>query len=140
MDFEELLEQISLNVYEALEHQDYPFDLLVRDLNPNRYANRQPIVNVIYGFQNFTDVHLDLGTGSGGTPTADSGHVEFHSFDLTFKTSKFDLTLFVEDQGQSLVLTMEYDTGLFFPESIQKMLISFENFARTLSHSREETL
>lgn len=136
MDFDELLQEVIQNIFEAFEHQDYPFDLLVQRLNPNRYANRQPILNVIYGFQSYADITVDL-----------EGEFEFYTLHdgddanpdqlkdvpLSFKTSKFDLTLFVSDTGENLHLYLEYDTNLFLSESIKKYLLILKRFARMVT-------
>ena len=135
MDFEALLEQVTQSTTEAFDHQDYPFDLLVRKLNPQRLTNRQPIVNVIYAFQNFEDVHIDLGfqnraaAGAAGIPGG-SAIEHARPFGVFFKTSKFDLTLFVSAEPDGIVLTLEFDTALFRPASIRRYLSTFERFAR----------
>ena len=71
MEFESLLEQVAQNALEALEHQDYPFDMLVEKINPSRESNRQPLVNVIYGFQNYEDVKPGTNGTAGPDPEAD---------------------------------------------------------------------
>ncbi len=59
MDFDDLLTLMIDRSREALEYQTirstHPDD---RAAQPARRANRQPLVNVIYGFQNFADVHV----------------------------------------------------------------------------------
>ncbi|HKX32887.1 MAG TPA: amino acid adenylation domain-containing protein [Blastocatellia bacterium] len=129
MEFDELLDQVKQHAGEALEHQDYPFDLLIRRLNPGRYGNRQPLLNVVYGFQNFTDVRVKVGDPEHG----DSALAEMTAFPISFRTSKFDLTLFVSDLDQTLLLELEYDTGLFLPATIEKLLSTMERFARQLT-------
>ena len=134
MDFETLLDQVTESTTEAFDHQDYPFDLLVRRLNPHRFANWQPILNVLYGFQNFEDVHIDVGFQS-RAPAAEArvsaGAIEHaQPFGVFFKTSKFDLTLFACEERDGLALTIEFDTALFRPGSIRRYLSAFERFAR----------
>ena len=51
------------------------------------------------------------------------------TFDFVFETSKFDLTLFVTDLGEELLLHLEYDTELFAAESIREGLRALERFA-----------
>jgi non-ribosomal peptide synthetase component F len=60
MEFNHLLKQVIENTADAFDHQNYPFDLLVQKLNPNRYANRQPLFNVAYTFQNIEDVRATI--------------------------------------------------------------------------------
>jgi non-ribosomal peptide synthetase component F len=134
MEFEALLRQVTQSTSEAFENQDYPFDMLVRKINPRRMSNRQPILNVIYGFQNYLDVNLDIGFHTGAVPLrlfdGNGGLEQAQSFDLSFKTSKFDLTLFVFEQDKGLNLTLEFDTALFRPESIRRYLSVFGRLAR----------
>jgi len=153
MDFADLVGLVKARTGEAFEHQDYPFDLLVERLNPGREGNRQPVLNVIYAFQNFEDVSIDIGDrgpGTGGretlstpnsqlpfpkspipdprSPVPDPG-VLVRPFKVPFETSKFDLTLFVTDMNQQLQLSLEYDTQLFRLETIRRVLAAVERFA-----------
>ena len=61
MKFGELLRQVTASMTEAIEFQDYPFDLLIQKLRPPRRSNRPPLINVVYGFHDFQDLRLDLG-------------------------------------------------------------------------------
>jgi non-ribosomal peptide synthetase component F len=130
MEFDELLAQVVAAADDAFEHQDYPFDLLVQKVNPHRSTNRQPLLNVIYAFQNFSDVHVEvggLGAVEDGAATAELAPTQ--AFAQAFKTSKFDLTLFVTDEAGRLQCTLEYDTGLFRPETIRRHLGVLRRFA-----------
>jgi len=129
MEFDALLDSVSQAAYEAYDHQDYPFDLLIEKLNPNRIANRQPLINVLYAFQNYADVHVDISV-DGASAVANSGSgLRFEPFPFSHNTSKFDLTLFAFDDTDRLILHMEYDTALFRPETIQQYLENFIRFA-----------
>ncbi|MDM8560643.1 amino acid adenylation domain-containing protein [Candidatus Parabeggiatoa sp. HSG14] len=128
MEFDELLQLVIQNTQEAFEHQDYPFDLMIQKLNPTRINNRQPLLNVIYAFQNFLDVHIDIGADKSVLEkVGDLNNPK--GLDVSFKTSKFDLTLFVSDYGDTLHFDMEYDTGLFLPATIQHYLAILQRFA-----------
>jgi hypothetical protein len=134
MEFGDLLAQVTARTADAFEHQDYPFDRLIEDLNPDRVGTRQPVVNVIYAFQNFEDVAIDIGlrdsvpARSAADPAIADGAPPISAFPISFETSKFDLTLFVTEDGESLLLTMEYDTHLFKPETIRRCLGWIEKF------------
>lgn len=136
MEFGDLLDQVIRNTHEAFEHQDYPFDLLIQKLNPHRVSNRQSIVNVIYGFQNFADIHIDIEADNKDQLSTDEidNTDNVKDSELSFKTSKFDLTLFVLDMEESLKLYMEYDTGLFLPETIRRNLSILHRFAKMVSN------
>jgi non-ribosomal peptide synthetase component F len=139
MDFADLVGLVKARTGEAFEHQDYPFDLLVERLNPGREGNRQPVLNVIYAFQNFEDVTIDIGVKS-QIPSPKSQAPEsripnpesralVQPFKVPFETSKFDLTLFVTDMNGQLQLSLEYDTQLFRQETIRRVLAAVERFA-----------
>ena len=136
VEFDALLNQVTENVQEAFEHQDLPFDLLIETLNPDRISNRQPLLNVIYAFQNFDDVRIDIGLNSKGADSArkqrEPGRIK--AFDVSFETSKFDLTLFVTDMREGLLLSLEYDTGLFRPEAIRRNLLTLQRFAKAVAN------
>ncbi len=128
--FDELLDQVVDNVQEAFECQDYPFDLLVERLNPDRAAGRNPLLNVIYGFQNFEDAYIDLGAKERQASSPEPSALQSaEPLDIEFRTAKFDLTLFVTDMDGRLRLTMEYDVGVFADATIRWMLATFERFA-----------
>lgn len=128
MDFDVLLDDISRSTLEAYDHQDYPFDLIIEKINPDRIANRQPLINVVFAFQNYADVHVEF-ESDGSTAAIESGGLRIEPFAFSFNTSKFDLTLFAFDDVDRLILNMEYDTGLFRPETIASYLETLSRFA-----------
>jgi amino acid adenylation domain-containing protein/non-ribosomal peptide synthase protein (TIGR01720 family) len=127
MEFDELLAEVTAGATEAFEHQEYPFDLLVQKVNPARASNRQPLLNVIYGYQNFSDVHVDIGTRAPSAAAATG--LDARPLEQAFRTSKFDLTLFVGEENGGLALTLEYDTGLFRAATAQRYLALLQRFA-----------
>ncbi|MCP4686918.1 MAG: amino acid adenylation domain-containing protein, partial [Desulfobacterales bacterium] len=133
MEFHELLEEVNRVTADAFRHQDYPFDLLVRKLHPARQANRQPVLNVVYAFQSFTDIHVDMGLENRDGEEEDESAYALENFEIPLKTSKFDLTLFVSHQEETLHLHLEYDTGLFRADTIHKHLSTLERFIRLVA-------
>jgi amino acid adenylation domain-containing protein len=90
----------------ALAHQDAPFEQLVALLVPERDLSRHPLFQVFCAHVPATE--LTLG--------------DARPFDARPATSRFDLTLFVEEeQGGSLELAWEYSTDLFEPATIERM-------------------
>jgi non-ribosomal peptide synthetase component F len=138
MEFEALLEQVARNTREAFEHQDYPFDVLVEKINPRRESNRQPLLNVIYGFQNFEDIEPGKrvigGASAADLPPPDRSGDWAAAFECSFETSKFDLTLFVAESSANLIFSLEFDTGLFMRETILGYLRTLDRFARMIVH------
>ena len=140
LELAELIRTVRDRATAAFEHQDYPFDLLVRRLRPTRVANRQPILNVIYAYQNFEDVTIDVGVRATPPPDEPSGDPlsgpsrpnggeGIRSFAVPFETAKFDLTLFVTEMDDELLLSLEFDTSLFEARTAQRTLEALGRFA-----------
>lgn len=133
MGFEQLLTSCIDGLNEGFEFQDYPFDLLIQKLNPRRHPGRLPLINVLYGFQNFADVQVELGTTAGQADMSQA-----RAFNFSFETAKFDMTLFVADSGRELDLTLEYDSSLFRPQSIGRYMTALGRFAHQVAAGEKE--
>ncbi|MBD2166644.1 amino acid adenylation domain-containing protein [Calothrix membranacea FACHB-236] len=112
--FRELLARVKSTALEAYVHQDLPFDKLVEELQPERDLSHNPLFQVMFVLQNIpiptpqlSDISLSFTEGDNGS-------------------SKFDLTLFMEDREQGLVATLEYNTDLFNADTIHRMLGHFQ--------------
>ena len=98
----------------AFSNQDLPFEKLVEELNPERKINRTPLFQVMFALQN--------------APRPDISRDALTLTPLKVKSekSKFDLTLEVEDDSDGLRVSFEYNTDLFAPATIARMLLHFQ--------------
>jgi hypothetical protein len=124
----------------AMDHRDYPFDLLVRTMAPRRVANRQPLVNVCYEYQRFDEVGAIMGgEREPGTAYRDpvfgpSGPTE-PGYDaalceaLLTPTAKHDLLLFLIERRDSCEFVLEFDTDLLDRVAAERWLGYLEQFA-----------
>ena len=129
-EFGSLLTHVHKTLMEALDHRDYPFDCLVRDLAPKRTGNRQPLINVVFEYQRFEPVNTALIF----PPAADVSASFARSLDevIYTKTAKHDLILFYVDQEKSTELMIEYDTDILDTPTIERWLSYFMQLARHL--------
>jgi amino acid adenylation domain-containing protein len=108
--FRGLLKRVRDIALGAYAHQDLPFEKLVEELQPERSLSHTPLFHVAFVFQNAPIGRLEL-SGLRLTPIGgDNG------------TSKFDLTLFLEETEQGIVGGLEYNTDLFAATTIRRML------------------
>ncbi len=129
LSFGDLIEQVKINTAEAFEHQNYPFDLLVEKLSPERFTNHQPLVNVTYSFQNLKDVVLESDQAvHSKMEKQDSLQISGFYFGEGNNTSKFDILLFVNEIEGELDLNFEYNSAIFKRTTIQKYLGYFKRF------------
>ncbi len=110
--FVDYLGQVSGVVVESLDHADYPFDLLVDQLNLERDVSRNPVFDAMFVMQNMTETPLRL---AGPTPA--------HPFSMD--TSMCDLTLEVEESDGALRCQLIYASRLFLPDTIERMAQHF---------------
>jgi amino acid adenylation domain-containing protein len=108
-DFLALLQQVKQTELEAHDHQDIPFDVVVEQLNPARSLSHAPLFQVMFALQNAPEHALAL----------DGLHTTLLQSDV--RTSKFDLTLSIEQRAQGLACDWEYSTDLFRPDTIARM-------------------
>ena len=88
--------------------------MVVEALQPERSTSYTPIFQVMMVLQNAPQ-RVEKVAG-----------IELRGIEGEQTTAKFDLTLFVEEQGQEMVCWMEYNTDLFNESTIQQMLNTYE--------------
>ena len=110
----------------AYENQDLPFEKLVEELRPERNLSYTPLFQTMFNFRNVP-----------GKPKQMNG-LTLAPFEIERTTSKFDLTLDVTEMDEVLFVLFEYNTDLFRPETIKRMLCNFENLLNGVSSNLDE--
>ncbi len=128
MGFEQVLDQVSQHVKDAYEHQNYPFDLLVEKLNPERLSNRQTLFNVMYAFQNYVDVAIRVDTEQPNVFDTQIHAFQSKIFEQEITTAYFDLTTYINDHGNTLEITFNYNSDLFESYTIEALLNQYKEF------------
>src|SRR5262249_3627987 len=99
--FEDFFGEIVRSTRAAFDHQAYPFDRLIGDLNIPRDLSRSPLFDVLLILQNQDEPGLRFNDLRVAPAFEHPG------------TSKFDLTFCFKELPTGLVLAIEYDTDLF---------------------------
>lgn len=120
MPFWAFVQSIHGAILEMLDHQDYPFDLLVEKLQVERKDGRNPVYDTVFAFQNMRIPKF----------SADGLEVELENED---SISKFDITVEAIEQGDHLIITFKYDTSLYEE-------ITIHNFMQILKNGLEKAL
>jgi len=120
LSFQELLARVKSTALEAYVHQDLPFEKLVEELQPSRDLSYNPLFQVMFVLQNVPKPNFSLSDVSVSYEEGYNG------------TSKFDLTLFMEDSEQGLVATCEYNRDLFNADTINRMLGHFQTLLESI--------
>jgi len=117
--YETLLKEVINSSVKAFENQDLQFEELVDKLNLERDISRNPLFDIMMVVQNFRGK-----TGKYLPPTADEHR---------YATSKFDMTFFVQEDGEDVNITIEYYTGIFKRETIARLVGHFQNLIKTVA-------
>ncbi len=103
--FTALLKRVAATCLEAYDHQHYPFDRLVSELNIPRRMNRNPLFDVMLILQDSAgDDDAEQGTG-----------LRMTEHPVEQGTSRFDLALNFHEHRGTLILDINYCSDLFLP-------------------------
>ena len=113
--FRELLKRVRETALGAYLHQNAPFERLIEQLHPARDLSHTPLFQVMMALQNAHAETLEL-TG-----------LSLTLLDVPTTTAKFDLLMFCEESEEGLKFTLEYNTDLFEPATIRRLLHRWQN-------------
>ena len=107
--FERILDQNKQQIRAGLAHQDYPFYHLIDQKNSSRDASRNPIFDTMFVYQNM------------GFPNSPSKEISLSRYFFDPGFSKYDLSLEIFEEQNSLKYAFEYSSHLFERETIIRL-------------------
>jgi len=107
------LKEVVQNSITAFENQDVQFEELVEKLGVERNPSRNPLFDISMLVQNFKP----MGKGI-LLPLVDES---FSPEEYKNSTAKFDMTFFIDDVGEDVVINIEYYTGIFKEETVKRL-------------------
>jgi len=120
----------------ALDHQDYPFALLVEKRQPVRDPSRSPLFQIMFVHQK-TYRHDQIGLAGlvlGDTDeTVPLNDLTVASFPQDNQFSQFDLLLATAEVGERLALSFQYNTDLFDADTISRMSNHLQTLLRAIT-------
>lgn len=138
LSFREYLLNLRKIVLEALDHQDYPFSLLVEKMQHYRGASRSPFFDVMFVLER---PHLLKELGLAGFILSDSGAkiniggLKMESYHIEQNVAQFDLTLSIVEKADSLSASFQFNTDLFEKSTIRQMAEHFCNLLTEISEN-----
>lgn len=107
--FEELLARVQRTALEAYAHQELPFQRLVEELRPERAMSHDPLVQVMFTFQN-APLRLPRLPG-----------LKVERFPFPFESAFVDLWLDVSALDGHARANLQYKTDLFDAASVERL-------------------
>ena len=126
--FRELLQRVRKVALEAYAHQDVPFEKVVDALGVERDLSLSPVFQAMFVLQ------------KAPLPSSRAGDLEWTATPLHSGTSKFDLTLSLEEHAQGLAGYLEYDSDLFEPDTALRMLGHFQTLLQAAVENPNQKL
>jgi amino acid adenylation domain-containing protein/non-ribosomal peptide synthase protein (TIGR01720 family) len=130
--FSGLLQQARNVVLEAYANQDVPFEQVVDGLEIERSLSYNPLFQVMFALQNAPLNSLEL------------PHLKAQYLAVENQRIKFDLSLVLEEieteQGSYLEGFWEYDSDLFTPERITRMVGHFQTLLKGIVANPQQTV
>ncbi|KAA3617209.1 MAG: amino acid adenylation domain-containing protein [Calditrichaeota bacterium] len=128
ISFNEYLEQIKTNVVEALDHQDYPFNLLVEKVKPRRDSSRSPVFQMMFVYQRAHILHesgMSAAAVSEGSGQMKLGDIVMESIAIDDRIVPFDMTLLMAELESGIGASLQYNTDLFTRDTVINFLDRF---------------
>ncbi len=120
----------------ALEHQDFPFPLLVERLQPERTAEHWPIYQTLFVLQRsqagIEDALAQLALGEDSEPW-NWGDWRARSLALQQRVENFDLKLMAAECRDGLMFSFQYRRERFEPDTIARLAHRFEVLLRGIA-------
>jgi len=105
----ELLARIKSQALAAQQHQDIPFGQVVELTRPVRNLSHNPLFQVMFAWQNTP-------AGMPVLPGLEAKLLE----SAAYRVAKFDLTLLLQEAGETIVGGLEYATSLFERSTVER--------------------
>ncbi len=141
VSFAGFLEHVRKNFLGAMDHQEYPFSLLVEHLSPGRDASRSPVFQVMLAFQRAQAPDLEgissVAIGTSGTRLS-LGELDLETVAIEMEQSQFDLTLKIAEVDGGLSASFEYNADLFDQTTISRMLGHLEVMLQAVAANADE--
>ncbi len=126
--FADFLQRTKSAAVDALHGQDFPFQLMVERLQPERSADRSPLFQTMFAFQRAPRLESlsAFALGEAGA-VLELESLTLESLPLQQRVSQFDLTLTMAKRRGELAGSFEYSSDIFHAETIERLASHFRS-------------
>jgi len=135
--FDALLEQIKDTTLQGFEHQTYPFDSLVEDLDIDYDPSRSPVFDVMFVLQNAEANSASAEAQAAPAPaenadSADADEIAVTGFGTTLNVSKVDLELNMWPVIGGIQVSLTFNTDLYEATTAQRFVEHYLQMVQAL--------
>ena len=125
LTFEVFLEAVRQNTLAAFANQDYQFEMLLEKLKLKRDSSRNPLFDTVFNYQNMAvDGDREL-----------SGTVKFSPYEYEATHTKFDITMYVAESGDSVQIHCNYRTSLLKKTTIEYIMNEYLRLLQVITEN-----
>ncbi|MFE9019636.1 amino acid adenylation domain-containing protein [Streptomyces sp. NPDC007808] len=118
--YHDLIARLRTALLDSQPYQDAPFEAVVNEVAPAREISHDPVVQVVFGYDDDTELTLRL------------AGAEVERVPVTLDTAKFDFHLQVERWGEDLAAYLIHRDALFEAETVRRWVRCFETLLEGL--------
>ena len=126
--FRELVSRVREISLGAYAHQDIPFEKIVEELQPQRDLSHTPVFQVMFELHNAP------------ANTSDLSELTIRSMEIDGGTSKFDISIALQEVANGLLGWFEYSTDLFSSEYIARMAGHFVTLLEAIAQNPDQEI
>jgi acyl carrier protein len=123
--FIQFLGEVKGNALDAYDNQDYQFEELVRKLDLQGNPAGNPLFDVVFQTQD-----MDI-------PGIEIQGLTLKPYDKEFSASRFDLVIYIREEGDWLSMRLVYSPALFKKSTLQHMAEHFVEIAEQVLKNRD---
>lgn len=116
----DFLDEVKENTTKSYNHQAYSLEHIINNLDIKKEKGRNMLFDTMLVWHNEEKVEVEI--------DGIKGRME----EITPSASKFDLTLNIKHERDTICVSVEYNTNLFLEQSVQRLCKSFINILRTV--------
>ncbi|OCG21783.1 non-ribosomal peptide synthetase [Gilliamella sp. App4-10] len=116
------LRQVKKNVKETFGRQKLPFEMLLNSLNIPRQPSHSPLFQILYIY------HYQVNERNFSLADAQWKQLNYHN-----NSVKYDMTVEVFDNGDTIDVTLEYNSGLYNEAYVQNIAEAFRQYCIALT-------
>ncbi|MFD2169290.1 amino acid adenylation domain-containing protein [Tumebacillus lipolyticus] len=142
LTFADFAAQMRQTVLGALDHQDYPFALLVEKLQPKRDPSISPLFQTFFVLQksHLLDQEGLTAFAISGLKAQLSGDLPLESMSIEQNSVQYDLILTLAEAHEELAASFEYNADLFDLATVERMSGHYTTLLRGLIGAPERKL
>jgi len=123
--FGKFAQELQRTMADAIDHAEYPFPTLVRDLNVDRTQMKSPVFQVVFAYQNFLQA-----AGLRAFQEKYQDILSIEPVEGIHQEGEYEFQLEVIGKEDGFILNMKYNPDLFDDATISQMMEHYVNLAK----------